>query len=385
MARTKKRVRVSGRFYVALLLAVLLIVALVIVIPKSGSTSLHSGSMEALFEKQAVVIREESCISVEQFDRVEYQVNEGASVNAEMPVATVYKWGYSDDMAQSLITIQQKIYEKQLSILDGIESTELAAVNAQINDIKQSIKDCVAGESTDDLLALERTLKSLLTQRGELLKNSVQPDVELTSLYSEESAKLAQIAEYSSTVSAKMTGVVSFYFDGYEQVLTSDKMDVLNADFITNVIKGASGDTVEASESMLYRLVNPEHWYIAFVSPINGARLIEGQSYSVTFDGIHDRVFVGTARMAAVQGSGVLNIMEFSENIGELLSARTVNATITSSLSGFEVPLEAVKVKDGQSVLNTNSGSISVTVIAENEETALVTGDSLREGLKFKK
>jgi len=385
MARTRRRVRVSGRFYVTLLLAVLLIVALVIVIPQSGSTSLRSGSMEAVFEKQAVVIREESCISVEQFDRVDYQVNEGASVNAEMPVATVYKWGYSDDMAQSLITIQQKIYEKQLSILDGIESTELASVNVQINDIKQSIKECVAGGSDQDLLTLERTLKSLLAQRGELLKNSVQPDVELTSLYSEESAKLAQIAEYSSTVSAKMTGVVSFYFDGYEQVLTADKMDVLNADLISNVIKGASGDAVDASESMLYRLVNPEHWYIAFVSPINGSRLIAGQSYSVTFDGIHDRVFVGTAKEAAVYGSGVLNIMEFSENIGELLSARTVNATITSSLSGYEVPLEAVKVKDGESVLNTNGGSIPVTVIAENEETALVMGDSLREGLKFKK
>ena len=51
----------------------------------------------------------------------------------------------------------------------------------------------------------------------------------------------------------------------------------------------------------------------------------------------------------------------------------------------YEVPLEAVKVKDGESVLNTNRGSIPVTVIAENEETALVMGDSLREGLKFKK
>lgn len=385
MARTKRRVRVNGRFYVTMLLAVLVIIALVLVIPKSGSTSLRSGSMNAVFEKQAVVIREESCISVEQFDRVDYQVNEGAVVNAEMPVATVYKWGYSDDMAQSLITIQQKIYEKQLSILDGIASTELVSVNAQINDMKQAIKDCVSGDSQEDLLTLERNLKGLLSQRSELLKNSVQPDVELTSLYSEESAKLSQIAEYSSTVSAKMTGVVSFYFDGYEQVLTADKLDVLNADLISNVIKGASSDAVNSSESMLYRLVNSNHWYIAFVSPINGARLVAGQTYSVTFDGIHDRVFVGQARDAVVYGSGVLNIMEFNEDIGELLSARTVNATITASMSGYEVPIEAVKVKDGESVLTTNSGNIPVTVIAEDGETALVTGSSLRDGLKFKK
>ena len=385
MARTR-RVRVSGRFYIMLLALAILIGAAALIIPARGSGTLKGKTMEAVLTPEVAIIREENCVPIEQFDMVDYLINEGATVNAEMPVATVYKWGYTDEMAQSLVTIQQKIYEKQLSILDGIESTELASVNAQITELRSSIKDCVNDKNDSDLLSLERDMEALLSQRATILKNFVQPDVDLNSLYTEESTKLTQLAEYTSTVSAKMTGVVSFYFDGFEQILSAEKLDMVNADVLEMVFDGDTGGSTASSGDMLYRLVNPNRWYAAFLTPASeGLRLLEGQSYHVTFDGIHGKTGVGVALAPVAYDGGVVNILQFDEDIGELLSVRTVNAHISATMTGYEVPADAVKVKDGVCTLATDGGDIAVDPVAAGEDTLLITGAALYEGLRFNK
>lgn len=386
MARTRRsRVRISGRFYITLLVLAILIGVVALILPSRGSGTLKRKTMEAVLTPTVAVIREESCIPIEQFDMVDYLVNEGATVNAEMPVATVYKWGYTDEMAQSLVTIQQKIYQKQLSILDGIESTELASVNAQINELRSTIKDCVNNKNDSDLLALEKDMEALLSQRATILKNFVQPDVDLNSLYTEESTKLTQLAEYTSTVSAKMTGVVSFYFDGFEQILTAEKMDMINADVLKMVFDGNSGGAA-SDGNMLYRLVNPGRWYVAFLTPASeGLRLLAGQSYHVTFDGIHGKTSVGTALAPVPYAGGVVNILQFEEDIGELLSVRTVDAYISATVTGYEVPADAVKVKDGICTISTSGGDTVVNVVAAEEDTLIITGDALYEGLRFTK
>lgn len=384
MARTR-RVRVNGRFYIMLLGLAILIGTVALILPSRGNGTLKSKTMEAVFAVDVAVIREESCIPIEQFDMVDYLVNEGATVNAEMPVATVYKWGYTDEMAQSLATIQQKIYEKQLSILDGIESTELASINAQITELRNTIKECVNDNNDSDLLTLERDMEELLSQRATILKNFVQPDVDLNSLYTEESTKLTQLAEYTSTVSAKMTGVVSFYFDGYEQILTAEKLDTVNADVLKMVFDGNNGATA-SSGNMLYRLVNPNKWYLAFLtSASEGMRLLEGQSYHVTFDGIHGKTSVGTALVPVVYDGGVVNILQFDEDIGDLLSVRTVKAHISATMTGYEVPADAVKVKSGVCTISDSGTDTQVNVVAAEEDTLLITGAALYEGMKYNK
>lgn len=89
------------------------------------------------------MIREESCVSVERYDRATYQVQEGAQVTSEMPVATVYKWGYTDDMTQSLLSIQEEIYQKQLELLGSVESAELSNINNQLREKQQAIRQCL--------------------------------------------------------------------------------------------------------------------------------------------------------------------------------------------------------------------------------------------------
>ncbi len=409
--------------------------ALAIFLLKPGrkSGTLHTGTQTLALEASAIVIREESCVSVERYDRATYQVQEGAQVTSEMPVATVYKWGYTDDMTQSLLNIQEQIYQKQLELLGSVESAELSNINNQLLEKQQAIRQCLRRElqgvtmeasqispaataqpdvnqesgqtaqpaeqqpeaqqltaqqpAGEDLLTLENDIKDLLTQRSALLRQLVQADEALNALYGEEETKKAQLAEYASDVVAKGSGVVSFYFDGFEQVLSGDKLDVINADVINKVLDSAAGGMVASSESLLFRLVNPSHWYIAFVTPRSQAlRVSAGQTYNVQVEGYADRLFIGTALEPVVNENGVVNILEFNETLGDLIGVRTVKIILSGEMTGLEVPLEAIVEENGAPVLPVDGQKIPLEVYSADEDTAIIAakdGASLSAGMHY--
>ncbi len=415
--------KVNPRFYILLtaLLAVLVLAVLVLK-PGGKSGSLSPGSQALTMQATAILIRSETCHSVEKYDRVSYQVQEGAQVTAEMPVAVVYRWGYTDDMTQALLNVQERIYAKQMELLSGVESAELTALNSQIMAKQREIREALsenapilavsaasvtatpqgddaaaspppsaapqaAGESLD-LLTIENDIKALLTQRCNLLKQYVQADEALNALYSEAETKKAQLAEYTSEVAAKGGGVASFYFDGYEQVLNADKLDVISAELVNKVLSNAgAGGT--GTENLLYRLVEPTKWYMAFVTPKDQAlRVCAGQVYAVRAEGYADKLFMGTALEPVVNENGVVNLLEFSEDIGALISVRSVKITLAADMSGMKVPLSAIAFDKGVPMLTVAGTKTPLNVLSADEDTAIVTakeGGAFQAGQRYGK
>ena len=53
----------------------------------------------------------------------------------------------------------------------------------------------------------------------------------------EEQNRLLQIDEWKSEVRSVGSGLISFYFDGYEQAVRADNLELLNVDLIKKVLK----------------------------------------------------------------------------------------------------------------------------------------------------
>lgn len=426
MRTRRSRMKINPRFYIILCLALAVVVVTVLAFKPGGkSGSLSAGRQELTMETSAILIRSESCNSVEKYDRVSFQVREGAQVTAEMPVAVVYRWGYTDDMTQALLKVQEQIYAKQIELLGGVESAELASLNAQITGKQRDIRTALAadvntvslsavsappspspglaeGEAAAagaaapqaaarqplDLLTIEQDIKALLSQRCNLLRQAVQADEALNALYSEAEAKKAQLAEYTSEVAAKGGGVVSFYFDGYEQVLNADKLDVISAELVNKVLSNA-GSGASATENLLYRLVEPGRWYLAFVTPKDQAlRVSAGQVYAVRVEGYPDKQFMGTALEPVVNENGVVNMLEFNEDIGELISVRSAKITLSAEMTGMKVPLKAIALEKGVPTLLVEGAKVGLNVLSADEDTAIVAakeGGALQAGQRYGK
>lgn len=78
-----------------------------------------------------------------------------------------------------------------------------------------------------------------------------------------------------------------------------------------------------------------------------------GQTYTVTFDGMKDIMYTATALEPVVCDGGIVNMLEFTENIGELLSIRVIKATVTAQLTGLEMTGRCrIKFKNGRELHN---------------------------------
>lgn len=393
MARRRK-VRFTGKFYI--LLAFVLIAATVsiaLLLSDSSGGTLETGAMRMELSVKGVVIRDEMSISVDRYDRVAFEVAEGAESYEGMPVAKVYKWGYSDDMMQSLITVEAQIYEAQKALLSGVENADLANIELQISQKRLQIRT-LALDGEGDMLTLENELKSLLAQRKEYLRNTVQPTEALNTLYATEAAKQEQLASYVTEITAPGNGVISFYFDGYEQALNYDKLDMLNAELIASVLKNTADMAGGSAEDLLYRLVNPNLWHFAFLTDKDEPlRTLAGTQYTVAFEGVPDTQFTAMAVSTTAYDGGVVNLLECTEPIGPLLSARNINATVSMEASGIIVPLDAIGMRDGSAyiTLRAENGTrdVAVDVLAEDGENALIqakdAADPIAAGQRYVK
>ncbi len=392
---SRRRVKIKPKFYLILAFIIgIAVTVLAIVLQDSAGGTLKRGSMDALITKKAVLIRDEMSISVDKYDRVEFKVSEGETVYEGMPVATVYKWGYTDDMAQSLLSTETEIYNAQKSQLSGVDNAELSSIELQIEQKRAAIRAAVSMNGEGDTLTLQNELKALMLRRAVFLKNTVQPTEELTRLYNSREDKLNRLAAYKTDISAAHDGRVSFYFDGFELVLNKDKLDTVNAALVNATVSGAVDSLGGASNNLLYRLVNTRLWYVAFVTGKNdAASLCEGQTYTVTFDGYEGQSFSASATELIHSEAGVLNMLELNEDMGALLNSRVITITARGSVSGMIVPLDAIAYKDGASIITIEDGQdthdVQIDIIASDEDNAIIRArdgeGALSEGMRYKK
>ena len=394
----KPKMRLTGRFFV-MILSVAGIIALVVIVAnlmkKTGE--IEFGSLGADMEVSAAIIRDEKVVMSEPYEKITYDVVEGETVNNEQVIAQLYKRGYQDETMVSLLNLQKQIYEYQLQLLGGQEPPELVDLNNSINEVEMQIRAVSRGESTLDMLDLEQSLKDLDAQRVTLMETVVTPDTALTQLYNELKTQQNVISGWRRDIkNTSGTGIVSFYFDGYEQVLSVNKLSTINSALVKTVISGGNTANLadSTSEVPLYRIINNTHWFIAFVtSSSDPMRLAEGEQYSVLFKDYSDQQYTATARASTISEKSVVNLLEFNTDIGKLIGARTVSATISKSAQGLVVPLKAIEIVSGMPGINITYGDsvlrVEVDILAQDTKKAVIRAhnesDNLTAGMKYLK
>lgn len=395
----RQRVRLRGRFFLILFgMMGFVALAIVLITGGGGTAEARYGDVTGAIDATAAIIRDESTVSTDRYEKIIFSVVEGQSVANGAQIAQVFRLGYQDESTVTLLRLQREIYEYQKSIIGAEAAAGLGEIENRIATVEAQIRDAARGDSDTDMLELEQSLKSLQVERSTYLQNNVQADATLTSLYNSLAEQEQTLSNWTrNIVNSAGSGVVSFYFDGYERVLNATQLDTINAALINSVVKGgntASGQSTTTSETPLYRLVQNTHWYIAFVTRADDPmRTTAGEQYYVVFDDYSTLTYQGTALAPIVTDSNIVNILEFNVDLGDLLDIRTVNATITKSAQGVMVPLDAIIYDAGSPSVEVKSGDatyrVAVNILAADEDNAVVTpvnaSDTLVSGQRIVK
>ena len=348
--------------------------------------------MDTEVQQSFAVIRNEQVISVDKYDRIQHKVEEGSTVAAGTPVACVYKWGYSDDMMQALLQIEADIYEEQMTQLASVEDLGLIDVNNRIEVVKDRLQSAILNKGTEDVLTIENELTALLEERQAYLATRVQSTETLNALYQERATRLDQLNQWRTDVNTAADGRVSFYFDGYEQALNVAKLEIISTKLVLGAIKGSSAtDPTMDSEKLLYRLVDPNVWYVAFItSGSDMYRVVEGERYEVSFSGESETTYVGIAQKPLKSGDEFINILKFERDIGRYISIRSIKGDISLHATGLTVNKDAilfdedmltyVKVKGSDKIIYVDILGIdgdNVLIRASGDSDVLAVGQTL--------
>lgn len=180
----KRRRRVNARFFLILGgLAVLLLIVTIVVLSGGGDT-IEFGSAETSIQSAGVIIRDETIVSTEKYEKINFNVIEGQAVADQTLIATVFKRGYQDESMIALLNLQKEILSYQRRKLTGSDPT-LDDLDTRITAVEALVRDTARGDSDQDVLTLEQQLKSLQSERIAYLRGAVSPDSQLQSLYNQ--------------------------------------------------------------------------------------------------------------------------------------------------------------------------------------------------------
>ena len=348
----RKKRRVTGRFYIFLLL--LLVIAFLIARPfLFGGPRVSQIMMANTPQEQTVdcvLIRDEHLIESDSTARVEYIAPENSLVAAGDIVANLYTTGYSENLLNNLEATRSKIQEYHKQLLNNIVDADLNRLDQLVDMMALEFKNLITHQTTGNLKNVTAQLETAMVKRQEYLRQNKRTDNKLTKLYEEENARMTSIQSWRKVVNADRDGVVSFYLDGYEKDLTPATIKSLTIQDIRSALGGAPLATTQSTrQNGICRIVDQDKWYVAVLIEGNNWTPMVGQdNYYMMMEGFDDLAF--NAAVTSVQkDSGItLAVFEVDNPMGPLIYRRRGRAQFSITLQGLAVRTEALYNDNGQ-------------------------------------
>jgi putative membrane fusion protein len=323
-------------------------------------------------------LRDETVTSFEGSGQVVYVAAEGAEVTQGQEIADVYAAGYSEKEINQLETVRQNIRAYHRLILDNIVDAELERLENNVQQKALEVKTLIREKTRGSLINLEKQLQSAMLARQSYLNQNRREDQKLNNLYEEENKRENAIASWRTAENATAAGIVSFYLDGCERFLTPGNLEALTIEDVQSVLAGRTPNTGEDTrlQKNIFRIINPAKWYVVLLSKDATWNPVNGQTFTVQFEGFEGSAFSGkVVRMLKASGQ-VMAQLEMDTALGPLLNKRSGKAMIGINLSGLSVPVKAITIQNGQpgvTVSDVPGGTfVPVEVLSSDSQNAII-------------
>ena len=372
-ARMSVRRRPRFKFFVILGMVIAAVAALLIILlrtPPTGMVEWASIEYENTFDM--LIVRDEVVYEAKNYGRTDFIAEEGAHVEVGDLILQVYERGYNDETLSELLELQQEILDYEIEVSRaGVIDPDLDDINARIDSKVGEIETAVREGRSEDVLGLARALEALLFERMSYMKSVVVTDTTLRELYAQEQALMEIIAGWRIERVAQESGIVSFYFDGCESLMTKENIGSFTKSALEEVQSGKTIETAEEDTAYapLYRVVDENEWYVVMRSDERIPEMFRGNIFSIVFDDYLESQYTGVVYDVTEleENDGFVYTVLIQDNIGSLLGERRVSAKVLSVIEGLRVPTACIKEAEQVSYVETEDGQIvPVFIIADS-------------------
>ena len=299
---------------------------------------------------EGVIFREEEGIITNNKGSLRPYYYDGERVSVDSAVASVYTKGDSSEVNERIDELKEKLDILKKSNITGLVSiVDIEGLKSKVDNLYTTM---MLALSDSNPLRAARAKKELLIAMNQLAicegrvnnynEDIAQIEAELDELYN----SFKGDSEY---IFADKGGYFYHSCDGYEDVLTEDKLSSLTSQDLTELLKSVKKDPTKKS-GYTAKFVYNNLWKIATVYDSNVADLLKvGKQYNVILFDIRERELKFTLEsIGEAEGDKRVLVFSCSDMPEGFDFTRYQEFRLDiSSIEGYRVPKEAVvNVKD---------------------------------------
>lgn len=322
------------------------------------------------------VVREEELL-YSQYGTTVLNCAEGAHVAANDTVATGYRSEDAKTRQTRIDELSGQIEQLQYAWSAVSSVYDQAALDADIAGDLAQLSRYLALRDMNSVSDLSPELKGLILRRTGSDSDSGSLQARISTLQAELETLEAQSAGDTSAILAGKAGTFSAAVDGYESVLTPERlMEMTVAEF-------ESVQPDETDANAIGRLITSATWYYACVVPASELSGVEeGDRATLTFArDYYQPVTMRVARLGGNEAGSRLLVLSSDRALQNVTLLRQQSAEIVfTSYSGLRVPKSAVRVENGQTGVYILEGTLAkwkpITILHDTGESYVVTLDT---------
>ena len=322
------------------------------------------------------VVREEELL-YSQYGTTVLNCAEGAHVAANDTVATGYRSEDAKTRQTRIDELSGQIEQLQYAWSAVSSVYDQAALDADIAGDLAQLSRYLALRDMNSVSDLSPELKGLILRRTGSDSDSGSLQARISTLQAELETLEAQSAGDTSAILAGKAGTFSAAVDGYESVLTPERlMEMTVAEF-------ESVQPDETDANAIGRLVTSATWYYACVVPASELSGVEeGNRATLAFArDYYQPVTMRVARLGGNEAGSRLLVLSSDRALQNVTLLRQQSAEIVfTSYSGLRVPKSAVRVENGQTGVYILEGTLAkwkpITILHDTGESYVVTLDT---------
>lgn len=312
---------------------------------------------EDVVDADAFIVRKETVYNTAS-DGVLYSfAREGARVGKDHKIAGIYSSDVDETLLRELGTINEKIAELSSVVISESYTHDSGSVERRLLQLYSEIEQAAAVKDVKKVSECKAEIERIAS--GGVPSTNADKIAELSAEKAELESKVnAAHRDIISTVA----GIYSTKLDGYENVLTVDSLEGMTVEKLKDIKPETVSDSEKSKKSDLdivtannavCKIIDNHEWYImALVEKSGTENLKKGSRVSVRFEKLPGEVTEATVYAISNEPEGqekaVLVLKSESYLEGAFSTRVSKVEIIKSSYTGFEVPIHAIRVQNGQ-------------------------------------
>ncbi len=345
------------------------------------------GQMESTNSFEAIVIRDETVMTVQKKGVLESMVNDGEMVRKNKHVASIYESEIDDEVKVSLENVNSRIEEiKKAKEQTGSAAAGGFRMESAMDAKVQEIMEATENGDMDSIAILGNELNLLNDKKNAIENGTDYIDEVLKRLENEKKEYEKKLGNAKEDIFAPIAGVYSTGTDGFEDIVTTDAIGEMTPYDFEAIKKIKKEGKSEKSDAAVCKIINGTRWSVAFVATHKEiSKLKEGSGVYIRAKNHPEESEGRVSYISTPVNGNYLVIVTSDEGNSWALKERFVEIDlIRSKYEGLKVPVDALRVKDGTTGVFTVVDGIvhfkKVKVLYKDSVYAIVEENNAQKG-----